>query len=124
MVGNADDARVGWNLRRQERKGSLTPTDEEDLLANTGANRIDTDQVTPDRLPIRCQRLQHQQLQAAEPGIFSGSDDRAGDARKLHYRFSSSTVSTMPTIAASTGMSLKSAAIRAELPLTIRTVSP
>ena len=57
--------------------------------------------------------------------VLAGGDDVADDAGELHGVYSlSSTVSTMPTMAASTGQSFRPDAMRAELPLTMSTVSP
>ena len=58
--------------------------------------------------------------------VLAGHDDVADDAGELHVRRYSlmSTASMMPTMAASTGQSFRPDAMRAELPLTMSTVSP
>ena len=84
----------------------------------------------PDILAVGADRLHEQQLDAVEVGILDGGDDVANHASYLHAALAvasysvTSTASMMPTIAASTGVSFMPAAMRAELPLTINTVSP
>ena len=75
------------------------------------------------RLAFRRQRLHDEQRQAGQTFVLASDDDVADHAGQVHQSVTS-TVSTIPTIAASTGMSFRPDAIRAELPLTMRTVSP
>src|SRR5262245_40777124 len=129
VIDDADDAGVGRNFLRMERKAGFLPTHEKDRLTCTGTDRVDRNQRSTGRLQIGTERLQHHQPDAAQIAVLDRRDDIADDLRQLHVRTppspaATSTCSTMPTTAASTGQSFIPDAMRAELPLTMSTVSP
>src|SRR5207253_9096702 len=125
VVHDADDARIGWNFGRVERKARLLAANEEHGLADARANRIHRDERPADVRSVGRDRLQHHQLDAREVVVLARDDDGANDFRELHQSPApTSTASTMPTMAASTGQSFIPNAMRAELPLTMSTVSP
>src|SRR5687768_12747188 len=126
-IDDAHDPGVGGDFDRMKRKARFLAADEEHRLAHAGPHRIDGDERTADRAAVGGNRLQHEQRHARQVRIFGGGDDVADDPGQLHRDQSpavTSTASTMPTIAASTGQSFRPAAMRAELPLTMSTVSP
>ena len=132
MVHDPDDRRVGGRLGGIERERRFAAADEEHVLADAGADRIDGDERTvPAGLPSgdsgwstsNVSPLRLLSLIVATMSPITRRELQAG--RPVESRQSlTSIVSTMPTIAASTGQSFSPDAIRAELPLTIRTVSP
>src|SRR5438093_2811465 len=122
-IDDADDARVDRRLGWIKRKARFLAADEEHLVADARADRIDSDQRTSDRLSIRRQRLHDEQREAGKRLVLARGHDVADHARDLHYSLTS-TMSMMPTMTASTGQSFIPDAIRAELPLTTSTVSP
>src|SRR5262249_50547148 len=125
VIHDPDDSCVDRRLGRIERKARLFAADEEDLLADAGADRIPRNQRPPRRLAFGRQRLDDEQLEPDEHLVLPRRDDVPNHARDLHAGYSlTSTVSMMPTMAASTGQSFIPDAMRAELPLTTRTVSP
>ena len=107
-----------------ERKARFLAADEEHFLADAGADRVDRDERPAGRLALRRQRLDDQQRDAGEVLVLPRDDDVADDAGELHGYSFISIVSMMPTMAASTGQSFRPDAMRAELPLTMSTVSP
>src|ERR1051325_4460212 len=124
VIDDADDAGIDGRFgRRIKRKARFLAAHEKDFFADTSADRVDRHQRPSGRFTGRGPRLDEQQLDPHELLIFARDDDVADDPRELHYSLIS-TASTMPTMAASTGQSFMPDAIRAELPLTIRTVSP
>src|SRR4030081_2382089 len=123
MIDDSDDAGVHRRPGRGEREASFLPAYEEYLFADTGADGIDRHERPAGRLAFGRERLHDQQLDAGEALVLARGDDGADDPGELHYSFTSIS-SMMPTTAASTGQSFKPDAIRAELPLTISTVSP
>src|SRR5262245_30343946 len=125
MIDDADDARVGRNLDRIKRKACFLAADEKHRLADARTCGIDRDQRAAGVRSIRGNRLQHQQFDPCQVVVLARDDDIANDFGQLHQSpAATSTLSTMPTTAASTGQSFIPAAMRAELPLTMRTVSP
>src|SRR4029078_3640211 len=74
---------------------------------------------------IEADWLKNQQRSTGEVLVLTRDDDVADDSGQLHQSpGETSTASTIPTMAASTGQSFSPDAMRAELPLTIKTVSP
>ena len=63
-------ARVGRRLGGIERKGGLAAADEEHVLADAGADRVERDQRAAGRLADGGERLQHQQLDAVRFASF------------------------------------------------------
>src|SRR5580765_3956564 len=124
VIDDADDAGIHRRLGGIKRKARFFAAHEEHLFADAGADAVDSNQRFPGRLAIGIQRLNEQQRDAGEVLVFPGDDDRADHSRNLHGQSLTVTVSTTPTMAASTGQSFIPDAIRAELPLTIKTVSP
>src|SRR5438067_1014508 len=123
VIHDSDDPRVDGRLDRIERKAGFFTAHEEHLFADSGADRIDRDEGTAGGLASRRQRLDEQELDAGQVLVLPRRHDVADHARELHQSLTS-TVSMMPTMAASTGQSFMPDAIRAELPLTMSTVSP
>src|SRR3954468_8407236 len=125
MVDDADNSRIGWHFRWEERKAGFLAAHEEDRFTDAGADCVHGHQRTAGVRTIGCDRLQHEQRDAREVFVFTGDDDVADDLRQLHQSpDATSTASTMPTMAASIGQSFIPEAMRAELPLTMSTVSP
>src|SRR5262245_5694125 len=125
MIDDADDARVCRNLDRIKREACLLAADKEHRFTDASAHRVDSDERPAGVRSIRRKRLQHQQLHPCQVVVLARDDEVADHFRQLHQSpAATSTVSTMPTIAASTGQSFIPDAMRAELPLTMRTVSP
>src|SRR5262245_17944918 len=123
-IDDPHDASVDGNLRREKRERRLAAPHEENMLTHPRARGIGSDQRPAGCLTIRCHGLQDEELVAVERRLLQRGDDVADDAGQLHVQSLISMASTTPTIAASTGQSFSPAAMRAELPLTIRTVSP
>src|SRR5215831_8045847 len=130
--------RLGGDLLvRVPRHRSLSPTTPIDNLAGSGPHSIERYERFSTILPLFIQRLNQEQLLGFKGIIFDGADYRTDDATYLHgirslpgtlsreqsrRRFQpTSTLSTMPTMAVSTGQSLHPLAIRAELPDTTMT---
>src|SRR5438128_10532011 len=108
-----------------EGKAGFLAAHEEHRLAHAGAHRVDGDERPPGVRSISGNGLQHHQLDAGQVVVLPRDDDVADDAGELHQSpAATSTASTMPTTAASTGQSFIPDAMRAELPLTMSTVSP
>src|SRR5204863_358644 len=61
-IDDADDARVDRRLGGQKRKRRFTAADEEDVLANTGADSIRRDERTSSGRAIGRHGLQHEQF--------------------------------------------------------------
>src|SRR4029077_8631966 len=106
---------------------------EKHFFADARADRIHRDERASSRLSFRRQRLNDQQFEAGEILVLACGHNVADNFGDLHacwdlrfpfYVSCSSIVSMTPTIAASTGQSFRPDAMRAELPLTMRTVSP
>ena len=126
VIDDADDAGVGRHLGRVERKARFLAAHEEHRLADAGADGVDRHERPPGR---QCRRRRSAAGRAAsrrEVLVLPRDDDVADDPGELHAVAcaTTSTASTMPTMAASTGQSFMPAAMRAELPLTMSTVSP
>src|SRR5262245_2618101 len=125
MIDDAYDACVRRNLDGIKRKTRFLTADEKHRFPGASANRIDRDERAADVRSIRRNRLQHQQFDPRQVVVLARDDDVADHFRQLHQSpAATSTASTMPTTAASTGQSFIPDAMRAELPLTMRTVSP
>src|SRR5262245_25050543 len=125
MIDDPHDTRVGWNLGRVKREARFLAADEEHRFSDTRADCVDGDERAAGVRSIRSDRLQHQQFDPRQVVVLARDDDITDHFRQLHQSpAATSTVSTMPTIAASTGQSFIPDAMRAELPLTMRTVSP
>src|SRR5262249_10073833 len=119
-----DDTGIhGW-LDGIKRKARLFASDEKYVLPDAGAHTVYGNERLARRLARRRQWLHEQQLDAGETLVFSGNHHGSDDSRDLHGQSLTVTVSTTPTMAASTGQSFIPDAIRAELPLTMSTVSP
>src|SRR5262245_32551122 len=106
-----------------ERKARFLPPHEEDVLADASADRVYRHERPASRRLVGVERLDDQQLDAGEVFVLTRHDDVADDPGELHQS-ATSMESMMPTTAASTGQSFRPDAIRAELPLTMSTVSP
>src|SRR5262245_46954642 len=124
VIDDSNDARVDGRFDGIKRKACFFASHEKDVLAHSGANAVHSNQRLPRRLALRCQRLDEKKLEPAQIFIFSRDDDGADDLCNLHGQSLTVTVSITPTMAASTGQSFSPDAIRAELPLTMSTVSP
>src|SRR5262245_3914837 len=117
MIDDPDDARVGRDLDRVERKAGFLAAHEKHALANARADGIHGNERPTEVLPVRGDGLKHEELDASEILVLARADDIAEDPGELHQSPAvTSTVSTMPTIAASTGQSFMPDAMRAELP--------
>ena len=66
LIDDADDAGIGGRFGRQEGERRLLAADEEDVLADAGADGVDCDQRAAGRRPIGRHRLQDEQLVAGE----------------------------------------------------------
>jgi hypothetical protein len=89
-----------------KRKAGFLAADEKHFFAHTGANRIHATSGRPHVLAVRGHRLHQQQLDPLEEWILDRADDISDHAGELHGSYSAtSTVSMMPTMAASTGVS-------------------
>src|SRR5262245_16946410 len=119
MIDDPDDPCIHRWLDGIKRKTCLFAADEKYVLPDTRAHTVHGDERLARRLALRRQRLDKQQLDAREILIFSGDDHGPDDSRDLHGQSLTVTVSTTPTMAASTGQSFIPDAIRAELPLTM-----
>src|SRR5688572_20000545 len=84
LVDDADDARVRRHFNRVPREAGFLAANEEHGLADTGADRVDRHQRPAHVRAVRRDRLDEQQLDAVEAGIFDGGDDVANHARELH----------------------------------------
>src|SRR2546422_815910 len=123
-VHDADDGRIHRRRFFAERLASGAAFQhDEHLLVHAGADAAHRHERPPGWRALGRQRLHDEQREPGEVRVLPRHDDIADDARDLHYSLIS-TSSTMPTMAASTGQSFIPAAIRAELPLTMSTVSP
>ena len=109
-----------------EGKARFLSADEEHFFADAGTDRIDRDERPAGRLAIGCERLHHQQRDPREVLVLVRRDDRADRRGRAACQVTGTVprVSMMPTMAASTGKSFSPDAMRAELPLTMSTVSP
>src|SRR5262245_40893433 len=125
MIDDADDARVGRNLDRIKRKACFLAADEKHRLADGRTCGLDRAQGTAGLRSIRGNQLEQQQFDPCQVVLLARDDDNANDFCQPHQSPAATpTPSTMPTTAASTGQSFIPPAMRAELPLTMRTVSP
>src|SRR6185295_3768775 len=97
VIDDADDGGVGGRLGGIERKRRFAAADEEDVLADAGADRVERDQRAPRRLARCRQRLQHEQLDAVEVRVLHGRYNFADDSRQLHVS------ALCPALAASPG---------------------
>ena len=61
MIDDADDAGIGRDFDRMERKAGFLAADEEHRLADARAHRIDRDQRPADILAVGADRLHQQQ---------------------------------------------------------------
>src|SRR4030095_17164128 len=93
------------------------PTDEKHGPPDPGPPRIDRNERAAGVRSIRGNRLQHEQCDSRQVVVLARDDNVADHFRQLHQSpAATSTASTMPTTAASTGQSFIPAAIRAEAP--------
>src|SRR5688572_9490853 len=122
-IDDPHNAGVGGHLDWMKRKTRFFAAHEEHVFADAGAHGVGSHDDPADRLARRRHRLDEQQRHALQRLVLVVQHQRADDASQLHYSLNSIS-STMPTMAASTGQSFNPAAMRAELPLTISTVSP
>ena len=77
-------AGVGRRLGGIERKRGLPAADEEHVLADAGADRVERHERAAGRLAGRGERLQDEQLDAGQVLVLVGRDDVADDAGELH----------------------------------------
>ena len=85
VVDDADDRGVGRRLGGIERKRGLAAADEEDVLANAGADRIERDERAAGRLAGRRRAAGARAASiAVRFASFDRRDDFADDARELH----------------------------------------
>ena len=61
MIDYPDDRGVGWRLGGIERERRLAAANEEDVLADAGADRIERHQRPAGSSPAPSDRLQHEQ---------------------------------------------------------------
>ena len=98
------------------------------MLADAGANRIDGDDGAARRLAVGRDRLQHEQFVPRERGVLEVDDDVADDSAScmpsaVYGSFILDLIDDADDCGVD-GTVLQAGAIRAELPLTISTVSP
>jgi hypothetical protein len=84
LVDDTDDRCVGWRLAGVERKCSLPPLYEENLLAHAGTNRVKRHQCSPDRLTGGIDRLEQEKSDTGKVDVLERRDDVADDAGELH----------------------------------------
>src|SRR4051794_31853621 len=120
-VYDPDDSHVRHHLGGQKWEARFLPAAVVDQLPSARAGRVRADHRLPGRLQVGLQWLHDQQPLPREACVLyrrRGAPDRAGENHGVRL-----TVSTLPTIARSTGLSLQWSAMRAELPETTSAVS-
>ena len=88
VVDDADDRRHRSGARPDRTESGFPAANEEHVLADAGADRIDRDERAAGGLAGGGQRLQHEQLEAGQFVSLRVDDDVADDARDLHVSFS------------------------------------
>src|SRR5262245_30663438 len=104
MIDDADDARVRRNLDRIEREARFLAADEEHFFTDAGPDRVHRHERPASGFALGREWLHEQQRDAREMLVLARGDDGADDFGELHYS-ATVTVSTTPTMAASTGQS-------------------
>src|SRR5947207_6242547 len=87
MIHDADDTGVDRRFDGIKREARFLAADEEDVLADAGADGVHGDQRTSGGLSVGCERLKNQELQPHEILVLARHDHISHDSRKLHYRF-------------------------------------
>src|SRR5678815_354816 len=122
MVDDADHTGIGRHLIGQKRVGRLPAAHVDHDFGRAGADGIHRDEGFADFAQSGIKGAQHEQLVPGQAFLLVGADDAAHHAREVHF-LSILIVSTIPMIAASTGVSFVRVVMRADEPETTRTVS-
>src|SRR5580765_795385 len=110
VVDDANDTGIDGRFDGIVREAGFLASYEEHDFAHASADGIDGDERPAGRLAFRRQRLHDEQRQARQTFVLASDHDVADHAGQVHQSVTS-TVSTMPTIAASTGVSFRPDAI-------------
>jgi hypothetical protein len=84
MIDDADDAGIDWRFDRKKGEAGFFPTDEEHVLADSGAHGIDGHQWLAHGVAIRRQRLDDEKLETHEVLVLAGCDNLSDDLGQLH----------------------------------------